>query len=120
MNNYLALSQTDLGTGVVNGLGSLSDTSDVFASFDNAVSFFVGILTLIASLWFLFILITGGLSYMTAGDDKGRLEDARQRITLGLVGLTVIVSAVFLIGLFAYLLGIDFLNPGSLLEGLAP
>jgi hypothetical protein len=121
MNSKVALTQTPLGPQRLNGLGGLSNYSSPFDSFNNAISFFIGILTFIAALWFLFSLITGGLSYMSAGGDKGKMEEARQKITLGLIGLVVIIAAIFIIGIIGNLLGIDFLtNPGGTIDSLFP
>ena len=80
-------------------------------TFKDFLSSAIGIMTIIAIIWFIFILITGAISYMTAGSDKGTLENARKRIINGVVGLVIVIIAIFIIKLIGYLLGIpDILN----------
>jgi uncharacterized membrane protein len=52
---------------------------------------------------------------MTSGGDKTAIESARKRIVNGIVGLVLVVAAIFAIRLIGYLIGIpDILNFTSL------
>lgn len=85
--------------------------------FNNIISMAIGIMTIVAFIWFLFKLITGAIGIISSGSDKTALENARNNIVMGIVGLVVTVSAIFLADLLGKILGIDnLLNPASLLE----
>lgn len=92
-----------LGLEGISGTGGNSMAINVFTRFISSV---IGILTVVGILWFIFILITGAISWMSAGGDKGKLESAKQRITTGIVGLTILVIATFVIDLIGNIIGI--------------
>lgn len=95
--------------------GENSFNSDVI--FSKFISTTIGIISIVGILWFIFILILGGIGIMTAGSDKQALENARKRIINGLIGLVVIVSGLFIIRLVGMILGIDnILNPVYLIN----
>ena len=84
--------------------GSLATNADV--TLGNFISSVIGVMTIVAILWFVFIFITGAIGYMTAGGDKGAIEAARKKILNGLVGLVIVIIAIFVLRLVGYLLGI--------------
>lgn len=98
----------ELFPGGFKGIGPLGDPKggsgiDIFTKF---ISSTIGLLTIIAIIWFVFTLISGAIAMMTAGSDKASLESARKKITTGLIGLVVTIAAIFLIDLVGYLIGI--------------
>jgi len=104
-----------LDFGVFHGIGPLGNNVgsgiDIFSTF---ISSAVGLMTLIAIIWFVFSFITGAIGIITSGGDKNGLESAKKKITTGIVGLVVTILAIFIIRLIGFLLGIDILNIGSL------
>ena len=87
---------------------------DIFAKF---ISSTIGLLTIIAIIWFIFVLFTGAIGMMSAGGDKTALETSRKRITSGLIGFIVVVAGIFIVDLTGRLLGIpDILNIQKLFE----
>jgi len=52
----------------------------------------------------LIIIIVGGISYMTAGDDETKVGKARKFITAGLIGVAIVLAADFLICFVAEIL----------------
>lgn len=97
-----------LGTNVGNGIGT----------FTNFVSTTIGLMTIIAIVWFIFTFILGAIGIISSGGDKNALESAKKKITTSLIGLVVVIVAVFIIDLIGYLLGFSgatsFLNLPSL------
>lgn len=90
---------------------------DPAGTLNDYISATVGLLTGIASLWFIYLFITGALEYMNAGSDKQAIESSRQRITNALIGLLLVVAAIFLIGIVGNIFGLrSILNPGTLIE----
>lgn len=87
--------------------------------FNQFISAVIGILTVIAALWFIFVFISGAISMISSGGDKGALENARKRIFNALIGLAVIVASIFTIRLIGKILGFDIiLNPASFVESI--
>lgn len=120
MKNLLAQTAIPLGK-PLEGIGRLGlegkDPSEAPALFNNIISMAIGLMTIIAFVWFLFKLITGAISIMTAGSDKQALENAKNNITTGVIGLIVTVAAIFLADLIGNILGIEnLLNPAALME----
>lgn len=61
---------------------------------------------LVAGLATFMYLIYGGIQWITSGGDKGKLEDARNKITNGIIGLTIVASAWAVYLLLDYFFGI--------------
>ncbi|MEK7550969.1 MAG: hypothetical protein AAB535_04290 [Patescibacteria group bacterium] len=85
--------------------------------FSNFISSAIGLMTIIAIIWFIFTFIIGAIGIITAGSDKNTLESARKKIITGIIGLVVTIAAIFVVDLISTLLGfggVGLLN----LEGL--
>jgi hypothetical protein len=68
-----------------------------------------GALLVSALLVFMF-LIWGGIQWISSGGDKGKTQEARDRITAALVGLAVVASAWAVMLIIQYFFGIDVLG----------
>jgi ABC-type phosphate transport system permease subunit len=89
--------------------------------FNKILSSMVGLITIIAFVYFMFTLITGAIGIITAGGDKVKLETSQKRLTTGIIGVIVVIAALFIADLIATLLGIpDFLDPGGVISNLTP
>ena len=71
------------------------------------ISTTIGLLTVIAGLYFMFVLITGAIGIISSGGDKGAFEDARRKMTTGAIGLVVAIAAMFIMDIIATVLGIS-------------
>lgn len=85
-------------------------TDSPAANFELLISRIIGVMTVIAGIWFIFTLFIGAIGWITAGGDKGAVETARKRIANGLTGLVIVLIAVFIISFVGQLLGFDILN----------
>ena len=56
-------------------------------------------------------MIMGGLTWIMAAGDKGKVEQAKERITQGLIGFAVLFSVAAISVFFGTALGIDLLKP---------
>lgn len=65
---------------------------------------------LVGGLAFLLYFLQGGLNWITAGGDKGKVEDARNKITQGLIGLAVLAASYVIIKFIETALGMELLN----------
>lgn len=110
------LAQADFGK--LSGFGPLGNPQDSgIPEFTKFISTAVGLMTIIAAIWFVFVFMTGAIGIISAGSDKQALEGARKKITTGIIGLVVVVVAIFAIDLISNILG--FGDVGLLnLEGL--
>ncbi len=79
-------------------------------TFERLVSALIIIILIIAALVFLFMLIWGGIRYITSGGDKGATESARGQITAALIGLVIVFAAWAIITLINTFFGINILS----------
>ncbi|HUV42837.1 MAG TPA: hypothetical protein VMY36_02910 [Patescibacteria group bacterium] len=108
------------GFGPWGALYRFSNVGVAARHFTSILSKIIGIMTVIAGIWFFFILVIGAFGYLTAGGDSKAVEGATKRISNGLTGLIVIVLAYALISLIGNFLGFDILNPQEIIEQLGP
>lgn len=121
MNGLIAQRRIDLFPGTITDIGDVGGTGSEGARFARILSIMIGLITIIAFVYFMFILISGAIGIMSAGGDKGKLEDARGRITSGVIGVVVVVAGMFIMDLIARLLGIDgILNIEAMLDLIDP
>lgn len=65
---------------------------------------------LVGGLAFLLYFLLGGLNWITAGGDKGKIEEARGKITQGLVGLAILAASYVIIKFIETAIGMNLLN----------
>jgi len=111
--------------GIIRGIGPYGlegqATNTAPTLFNRILTVTVGLLTLIAGVWFLFVLLSGAIQWIGAGADKGALEEARKKILTGVIGITVVVASIFIIDIIGGLLGFaDILNPAAYIPLLSP
>lgn len=76
------------------GLEQGQVAENVFQTF---ISSAIGLISIIAIIWFVIIIVTSGISYMGAGADQKATEAAKKRITNGLIGLLITIFGIFII-----------------------
>ena len=120
MNNLIAQVPKPLG-GTINGIGKLGESAGGTSTFAKLISSAIGLITVVAFIYFMFILVSGAIAVISAGGDKGKMEDARGRITSGVIGVVIIVAGFFVLDLIARLLGIEgILNLDAMIGLLEP
>ena len=99
--NYLA--QIDLTpAGQFSTLGGLE--------VGQVVSAVIALILVIAALVFFFMLVLGGIKYITSGGDKANTEAARNQITAALIGLVIVFAAWAIVNLASTFLGVELLQ----------
>ncbi len=113
MNRVLAAGQSlgRIGEGNGGELGpfagkALNNPLDTITSY---VSSIVGMLTIFASIWFLFMLLFAGYEWISAGGDAKKIASARDRITHAFVGLVIVVGSWSLLAVAGQFFGYDTL-----------
>ena len=116
MKNLLAQRENPIGVPLT-GIGNIGIGSNAVQLFADVLSTTIGLLTVIAALYFMFMLITGAIGIIGSGGDKGAYEDARRKITTGAIGLVVVIAAMFIMDLITTLLGINnILDIGEMIQ----
>lgn len=91
-------------------------SANVFAS---VISTTIGVITVVAIIWFLIQLLIGAVGIIGSGGDKTKVEQARAKITSAVTGLIVVIAGIFIASLIGALLGIpNILDIGSLITNL--
>lgn len=117
--------ETDLGRiGTGEGLGPFSnfslDVSVVGMKLSEILSRILGLLTIIAGLWFFVQLILAGFQYMQSDGDAKKIETANHKITNAVIGLSIVVVGYALVGIIGSIFGLDILNPQKILPNIGP
>lgn len=76
------------------------------------------VLTIVAGISFALYFLLGGLNWITAGGDKGKIDKAKGMMTNGAIGLIVIAVSYAITFIVGKALGLDILNPGTIINGL--
>lgn len=115
----------DIPAGELRGFGALGlqgatgfQASLVFTTFLTSL---VGIMTVIGIIWFVIQFMIGAVGIIGAGGDKGKLTEARSKITSAITGIAVVISGIFFIDVVGYILGIgSILNITTYILCLSP
>lgn len=102
------------------GLADTLKASSYGTLFNMFISSAIGVITVVAFVWFIFILITGSIAIITSAGDKQAMENAKKKISSGLIGLVVLIASLFIVSLVGQFLGIDsILNPGDIIKDIS-
>lgn len=107
----------DLGT--IKGVGKYQDPTNASgAGLEILLSTVLGALTAISALSFLIYFVLGGLLWITAGGKQESVQKAQKQMTDAAIGLVVVIVAYFIAGIVGFILGIDILNPATIINSL--
>lgn len=70
----------------------------------------IGLVLILVSLVFFFILVLGGLKWITSGGDEKKVGEARSQITNALIGLAIVFAAWAIMRLIGTVFGINILE----------
>ena len=79
-------------------------------SFGNVVEWAIAVVLVLASVIFFFMLVIGGIKWITSGGDKGKTEAARNQITAALVGLIIVFASWAIMQLVNLIFGVDIIS----------
>lgn len=113
---------TPLGTiGGGEGLGSINEKisnapGDVVV---DIISKVIGFMTIGGVIWFMIQILIAGLGWISAGGEKNKLTEARDRLTNAFIGLLVVVAAYAILSLAGQFLGWkEITTPEAIIENL--
>ena len=73
----------------------------------------ISVALMVAAIMVFAFLVWGGIQWISSGGDKGKVEEARSRITNALIGLAIVAAAWAIMNLVSYFFGVDILGPGA-------
>ena len=116
MNKLLALQFQTITTpgGYQPGSGIEGSTSAV----EKLISNVLIVLTIVGGLAFAIYFLLGGINWITAGGDKGKIDKAKGMMTNGAIGMIVIAVSYAITWIVGKALGIDILNPGAIINAI--
>lgn len=79
--------------------------------FTNVISTSIGVISAIAFIYAIFVFLIGAFGIITAGGDAKKVAEARKKIQNGIIGIVVVISAIFILDFIGVIFGIDILNP---------
>lgn len=123
MNNLIA--QADFGGGLQPPIANeytegVTQGTTALARGELIISNIIGILTTVASVFFVVYFVLGAFKWVTAGGDSGKVQKARDQMIEGVLGLVLIVAAYGVIGIIGSIVGLDILQPAAGLRQLIP
>lgn len=94
---------------------SIGSKTDDFEALENLtaqgiISGAISLILIIVALVFFFILVIGGLRWVTSGGDEKKVGDARNQITNALIGLAIVFASWAIMKLIGTVFGIDILG----------
>lgn len=118
MSNYSNLiAATNLGTfkppSNSYSAGSATSAGAAANNLERLLSNAIGAMTIIGGIFFIVYFVMAAFSWVTAGGDAGKIQKARDKMILGIIGLVLLVMAYGLIGLVGSIVGLNLLNPGA-------
>ena len=88
---------------------SANDSGFLISDFGILLQGLLNVVLFISALLVFAYLVWGGVQWITSGGDKGKTEEARNKITAAIIGLAVVAASYAVFQLVLYVIGID--NP---------
>jgi len=79
-------------------------------TFPSLISGLITLLLIAVALVFFFILVMGGLKWVTSEGDEKKVGAARAQITNGLIGLAIVFAAFAITRLIQAIFGVDIIG----------
>jgi len=79
-----------------------------------------GFFTIMGAIFFIVYFLMAAMEWITSGGDSGKLTNARNKMMQGVLGLVILVAAYGILGIIGSLIGIELLNPASMLDSITP
>jgi hypothetical protein len=78
--------------------------------FGDLIRLGINLVLIIAAVSFFFILVIGGIKWITSGGDKGKTESARAQITAAFIGLLLVFAAWAILALLGAIFDINLVG----------
>ena len=122
LTKILAQNPKDLGP--IRGLGPFGlegkSSEQGGTIFTKALSSIIGVMTIVAGIWFIVQFVIAGYNFISAGGKPDEIQKAQQKIINSFIGIAIVVAAIFVLSLIGHLLHVDFLNIPEAIKNLSP
>jgi len=102
------------------GILGQAPAADAPGTLSSVISTALGVITIIAFIWFIIQFFIAAVQIIGSGGDKAALAGARSKLSVSVIGIVVVISAIFLVEIVGTILGIDILDLPGLIDGLTP
>jgi hypothetical protein len=110
---------TNTGLGPFSNLGLSSNKYAAATGIVNGISSLIGFMTIVAAIWFLFQILFAGYTWITAGGEPKKLQEARDRIVHAFIGLVIVIAAWSLLAVVGQFFGFNSLvSPTEIIDKL--
>lgn len=120
----IKLAQTSLGGFRPVGNNSINQGSNtnaqVLTNLELFISQLLGLLTVVASIFFIVNMMLAAVNWVTAGGDSGKISKARDAMIQNTIGLIIVVGSYGVIGLIGSIVGLSLLRPAEVLQQIVP
>lgn len=106
-----------IGNSVIN---QGSNTPAVLTNLELFISQLLGLLTVVASIFFIINMMLAAVNWVTAGGDSGKIQKARDAMIQNTIGLIIVVGSYAVIGLIGSIVGLQLLRPAEVLQTIVP
>ncbi len=115
MTNNLLAGSINPQSGITNPVFKGTSLENLFylgptAFFSVLLPKIITLILIVGSIIFLFMLLIGGVQWISSGGDKGALEAAKGRITNALLGIVVLFAAFAIIKFIEYFFNVSILT----------
>lgn len=105
----------------ISGPGPDLTAETATGTFEKFISQFIGILTIIAIIYFTIQIIFAGYSFMGSNGDPKKMEQSKAHLTQNILGLVIVLIALIITNLIGRLFGLDnILNFTDTFNKIAP
>lgn len=78
--------------------------------FNQIITLSIGVMTVIAFIWFTFQFLIAAIGIIGSSGDKAKLAEAKGKMSTSIIGIVVVISAIFIIELVGSIFGISILR----------
>lgn len=89
-------------------------------SFSGLIVTAINALFVLAVIIFFFMLVLGGIRWISSGGDKGQTEAAKSQITSAIIGLVITLSSYAILELVALVLGLESIFDALVIDQITP
>jgi hypothetical protein len=100
------------------GGAALTTQASSYIALETFISQMIGLITILASIFFIFYFVIAALKWTTAGSDPGNVTKARDQMVQAVIGMLLVVASYSIIGLLGNLFGFEILDPARSLMGM--
>ncbi len=93
------------------------DTQEgALTNFELIISNFIGFMTMLAGIFFVIYFVIAAFNWITSGGDTGKLQNSRDRMLHGVLGIIIVVASYAIVGLIGTIVGLNILQPAAVIR----